>query len=251
MKNIKKIVIIFTIVSVFFSTVNVSHADSSYYVIIPTKIAVSGADFTIRYSGPKFTNTKIIFSCTKGGNSWSEKIYTAEVNSEKKEVYYPLEEGDTCIISVESIERASLAESDKYVQKMSVKVPCSTQACATAVIDNTGAGGPAVIDPGAPSAGTGVNINTGIQNPIAGVADDIPQLITAILNFVLIIGVPIVALAIIYSGFLFVTAQGNSEKLTVAKKTLLYTLVGAALLLGCLVITKAIQGTVDEIKKTS
>lgn len=99
-------------------------------------------------------------------------------------------------------------------------------------------------DNGTTSADGGVKINTGIANPISGV-EDIPQLIEAILNFVLIIGVPVVALAIIYSGFLFVTAQGNSEKLTTAKKTLLYTLIGAALLLGCLVITKAIKGTVD------
>jgi hypothetical protein len=55
-------------------------------------------------------------------------------------------------------------------------------------------------------------------------------------------------LAIIYCGFLFVTAQGNSEKLKKAKQALLYTIVGAALLLGSLVITRAIQGTVDEIK---
>jgi len=57
-----------------------------------------------------------------------------------------------------------------------------------------------------------------------------------------------VAIAIIYSGFLFVTAQGNSEKLTKAKKALLYTIIGAALLLGSYVIATAIGKTVDEIK---
>ena len=65
------------------------------------------------------------------------------------------------------------------------------------------------------------------------------------------IGVPIIALAIIYAGFLFVTAQGNSEKLTKAKKTLLYTLIGAALLLGAVVIAEAIKGTVNDIKSTT
>jgi hypothetical protein len=59
--------------------------------------------------------------------------------------------------------------------------------------------------------------------------------------------VPIIALAIIYSGFLFVAARGNAEELKKAKSTLVYTLIGAALLLGCLVIANAIKGTVDTI----
>ena len=70
------------------------------------------------------------------------------------------------------------------------------------------------------------------------------------MNFVLFIGVPIVALAIIYSGFLFVTASGNSEKLKKAKSALLYTLIGAALLLGSLVIANSIKGTVDQINSS-
>ena len=55
---------------------------------------------------------------------------------------------------------------------------------------------------------------------------------------------PIIVLAIIYSGFLFVAAQGNSEKLGEAKKALLYTLVGAAILLGSLAIAELIKNTV-------
>jgi hypothetical protein len=94
----------------------------------------------------------------------------------------------------------------------------------------------------------GVNINTGIKNPLGDNLNDIPAFIQAILRFVLLIGVPIVTLAIIYCGFLFVTAVGNSEKLKNAKRALLYTLIGAALLLGSLVISEAIKGTVDQIK---
>ena len=53
-----------------------------------------------------------------------------------------------------------------------------------------------------------------------------------------------VALAIIYSGFLFVAARGNSEKLTKAKDTLLYTIIGAAILLGAWAIATMISSTV-------
>lgn len=98
---------------------------------------------------------------------------------------------------------------------------------------------------------TGVKVNTKIENPLGDSISDIPSFIEAILNIVLTVGVPIVTLAIIYAGFLFVKAQGNPEELGKAKKTLMYTLVGAALLLGSWVIAKAIKGTVDDISSTT
>jgi hypothetical protein len=96
------------------------------------------------------------------------------------------------------------------------------------------------------SAATG--ITGSIANPLGTTGpQDIPSFIQAILNVVLVVGVPIVTLAIIYTGYLFVAAQGNPTKLTEAKKTLLYSLIGAALLLGSFVISSAIKGTVDNI----
>ncbi len=103
-----------------------------------------------------------------------------------------------------------------------------------------------------PTSGTpGVTVTTGIKNPLsAEFGSDLPHFITSIVNFVLLVGIPIIALAIIYSGFLFVMAQGNAEKLSKAKKTLLYTLIGAALLLGAFVVANAISGTVDAVKNS-
>jgi len=116
-------------------------------------------------------------------------------------------------------------------------------------------------DPGCPPAGTGqegagtgsggVSFSIGIENPLGDNIKDIPSFIEAIINIVLVIGVPIVALAIIYTGFLFVQARGNSEELTKAKKALLYTIIGAALLLGSFVIAQAIKTTVDDIKSNA
>jgi flagellar basal body-associated protein FliL len=97
----------------------------------------------------------------------------------------------------------------------------------------------------------GVRINTGIKNPLGDSITNIPDFIVKILNIVLIIAIPIIALAIIYSGFLFVTSGGNSEQLKKAKKTLLYTLIGAALILGSLIIAESIRGTVEDIGSTS
>lgn len=131
----------------------------------------------------------------------------------------------------------------------------------TGVDDITGEDLPKGCDPNFKPAGGGSNtpagggsntpggkkIDTHIENPLGDSVTDIPSFIEKILRFILMLAVPIVALAIIYTGFLFVTALGNSEKLKKAKQALVYTLIGAALLLGAFVIAEAIQGTVKEI----
>lgn len=101
------------------------------------------------------------------------------------------------------------------------------------------------------SDGTDQNmVTTKIENPL-GVngPQTIPDFIKKLIEIVLYVGIPIIALAIIYTGFLFVQAQGNSEELTKAKNALMYTLIGGALLLGAFIIAQAIGSTVDEIKK--
>jgi hypothetical protein len=96
------------------------------------------------------------------------------------------------------------------------------------------------------SAGTFSNTTKiSIDNPIR--CDDIPCFIDEIIGIVLVVGIPLITLAIIYSGFLFVSAQGNTEKLKTAKQALLYTVIGAALLLGAFVLSEAIQKTVNDI----
>lgn len=82
-----------------------------------------------------------------------------------------------------------------------------------------------------------------ILNPIAGI-DTVQGLIKTLLIGLIKIGMPVVALAIIYSGFLFVSARGNSEKITKAKESLMYTLIGAAILLGSWAIAILISDTV-------
>jgi hypothetical protein len=82
-----------------------------------------------------------------------------------------------------------------------------------------------------------------ICNPITN-ATSIPGLIETILKGVLAIGTPVVVLAIIYCGFLFVKAQGKPEEITKAKDALLWTIVGAAILLGSWALAQMISSTV-------
>jgi len=63
------------------------------------------------------------------------------------------------------------------------------------------------------------------------------------------IGIPIVALAIIYCGFLFVQARGKPEAIKKAKDALIYTIIGAAILLGSWAIAQLISETVLELGK--
>lgn len=87
-----------------------------------------------------------------------------------------------------------------------------------------------------------------ICNPLAGKGvDTIPDLIQKILEGALKIGIPLVALAVIYSGFLFVKARGNPEEITHAKEALMYTLIGAAILLGSWAIASMISATITSL----
>lgn len=82
-----------------------------------------------------------------------------------------------------------------------------------------------------------------LDNPL-GNTDSINGLIKKILEGVIKIGLPLIAIAIIYSGFLFVTAQGKPGDIEKAKSALLYTLIGAAILLGAWAIAQLISETV-------
>lgn len=85
-----------------------------------------------------------------------------------------------------------------------------------------------------------------IVNPVPKITS-VPGLIRTLLDGVLTIGIPIVALVIIYAGFLFVAARGNTEKLGEAKNALWNAIIGAAILLGAWSIAKLIQATVTGL----
>ena len=90
--------------------------------------------------------------------------------------------------------------------------------------------------------------NTQIVNPLSNVTS-IPELIKTVLEGVIKIGMPVIVLAIIYCGFLFVAARGNPESIKKAKSALLYTLIGAAVLLGSWGIAQLITTTITELGK--
>jgi len=66
-------------------------------------------------------------------------------------------------------------------------------------------------------------------------------LIANIAKIVAQIGLPLAVIAIIYAGFLFVTARGNEEQIKTAKKAFFWAIIGTALLLGARAIAEAIK----------
>ncbi len=95
--------------------------------------------------------------------------------------------------------------------------------------------------------GGSLKINAKIDNPLK--IGTLSDFISEILKIVVTIGTPIAILAIIYSGFLFVKAQGNETELAKAKEAFFWTIVGVLVLLGAQAIGIAIGGTITAISK--
>lgn len=77
-----------------------------------------------------------------------------------------------------------------------------------------------------------------ITNPLK--AENIPDLIKAIADFAVTVGLPIAIIFIVYSGFLFVSARGDEKKLENAKEGIKWSLIGAALIVGAKFLADAI-----------
>ena len=90
----------------------------------------------------------------------------------------------------------------------------------------------------------------GIENPIQG-KTEVKDIIASVLKIVVEIAIPIVVLMVIYSGFMYVMARGNAEAVEKAHKTLTWTLVGAAILLGAQLIANVLVDTVSNITNDS
>lgn len=123
-------------------------------------------------------------------------------------------------------------------------------------------GGILVFAQGLPSDGSDTNpspagsdsnpvvISTSLNNPFkCGDSCTLFTLLEKVINDILLpIGGILAVLAFIFSGFLYIVAQGNETKLKTAHRSLLYTSVGTAVLLGSWVIAKVIETTISQLK---
>lgn len=91
---------------------------------------------------------------------------------------------------------------------------------------------------------TGQNVT--LINPLQG-GGNLESFLNSILAVVIRIGTIIVILMMVYVGFLFVKARGEPGEITKARQALLWTVVGALILLGAQVIAYGIQATVQAL----
>ncbi len=88
-----------------------------------------------------------------------------------------------------------------------------------------------------------------LDNPLkASYGSDIPSFLHGLLTRVILpLAEVIIVFMFIYTGFMFVMAQGNPGKLDKAKNSLLYTAIGTAILLGAWGISLIIKNTVNQV----
>ena len=84
-----------------------------------------------------------------------------------------------------------------------------------------------------------------LKNPIS--ANNFTDLLVALLSIVVQVAIPVATVFIIYSGFLFVSAGGEEKKLTAAKDTLFWTVIGTAIILGAKIIVTVVSGTIKQV----
>lgn len=86
----------------------------------------------------------------------------------------------------------------------------------------------------------------GLCNPLKDI-NSFEDLLAKILEAVVQIGFIFVTLALVWVGFKFVAAQGREEELRNAKAALLWTVIGALILLGIQAIASVIQETAKSL----
>ncbi len=85
---------------------------------------------------------------------------------------------------------------------------------------------------------------TKLQNPLN--ANSVQEVLLLAADIAIYIGVSFAILAIIFVGFKFVLAQGNSDKLKEAKMWFLWIIVGLAILISSKVIVEIVKNTLIQ-----
>lgn len=82
-------------------------------------------------------------------------------------------------------------------------------------------------------------------NPLASKV--VVEMVHGLVSAVIYIGTPVLAVFIVWTGFLFVAAQGSAEGITKAKKMALQVTIGGVLLLSLWAIVTLVSNTLAEL----
>jgi heme/copper-type cytochrome/quinol oxidase subunit 2 len=84
-----------------------------------------------------------------------------------------------------------------------------------------------------------------LSNPVPGAGMTLKDFIFLLLDILQLVLFPVLVVCIIYAGFLMVTAGGDEAQVTKSKMWIMWTLVGAAIIISAKVIAEFIAGTVS------
>ncbi len=155
-------------------------------------------------------------------------------------IYMPLNNGTSYTFYVKA---TNVNGSSSWVSTGKVIPADST----TTTTTGTGNGGTTTTTSGTANGTTNSKIDFAIKNPLGSSSTDLPGFVANVLSAIVDLLFPVVVIMLLYSGFLFVIARGNSEKLGDAKNALLYTLIGAAIVLGASGLAHVIQNTISAL----
>jgi len=91
-----------------------------------------------------------------------------------------------------------------------------------------------------------VYAQSAFPNPITPIST-FTEAVVKVAQLIVSIGIPLVAIFIIWAGFLFVTAQGNEKKLDEAKKALTWALIGGAVVIGAYALATAVVNFAQKL----
>jgi|SRR3989338_817744 len=94
--------------------------------------------------------------------------------------------------------------------------------------------------------GEGKKITLELDNPIK--AENFLDLLDQVVDLAMYIAIPIIVIAIIYAGFLFVKARGKEKEITDAKNVLMYVVIGSAIILGAELLKDIVVNTITSLK---
>lgn len=89
----------------------------------------------------------------------------------------------------------------------------------------------------------------GLKNPVK--VNSVSELILIVTRVIRYIAIPFIVVAIMYAGFLFIWSQvtANPATLKTAKTTILYTIIGAFILLSSELIALVMKNTIEGLTK--
>ena len=89
-----------------------------------------------------------------------------------------------------------------------------------------------------------------LTNPLAEGnmnVETIPQFVQSILSVVMYLGVPFIGLILVFAGFKFLFARGNSDKIKGASFNFMWVTIGIAVFLGAWTLSTIIDSTISNI----